>query len=216
MGPRNGIAARPNESTNRYATALGGTRVLFDNVPGIVLYASTNQVNAMVPFEIAGKSTVKVTVESAGYDASTPIDVPVASSAPGLFSADGVRAAALNQDYTFNSPTTPAAAGEIIQLFLTGQGLTTPRVETGALSPAVAPFATPDEPVTILIDGQRAEILFAGLAPGSIGLLQVNVRIPDGIVPSANVLVGARIGTVGLQEGMRIAVKAAPAADPQP
>ena len=216
MGPRNGLAAKPNESTNRYATALGGTRVLFDNVPGVVLYASTNQVNAMVPFEIAGRSTVKVSVESAGYEASTPIDGPVAPAAPGLFSADGVRAAALNQDYSFNTPTTPAAAGEVIQLFLTGQGLTTPRVETGALAPSVAPFATPDEPVVILIDGQRAEILFAGLAPGSIGLLQVNARIPASIAPSSNVIVGARIGSVGLQEAMHIAIKAAPAADPQP
>ena len=78
------------------------------------------------------------------------------------------------------------------------------------------PFATPDEPVIILIDGQRAEILFAGLAPGSIGLLQVNARIPEGITPSPNVMVGARIGTAGLQEGMRIAVKAAPQTDPLP
>jgi uncharacterized protein (TIGR03437 family) len=140
----------------------------------------------------------------------------VAESAPGVFTVDGVRAAALNQDYSFNSPSNPAAAGQVLQLFLTGQGLTTPRVETGALAPAVAPFAAPDQGVRILLDGQNAEVLFAGLAPGAIGLLQVNVRIPAGVTPSQNVLVGARIGNVGLTSAIQVAVKAAPPADPQP
>ena len=212
MGPRAGLSAKPNESTNRYATSLGGTRVLFDGVPGVVLYSSLNQINAQVPFEIAGKSSVKVTVESAGFDASEPIEMRVADTAPGLFSIDGVRAAALNRDYSYNTPSTPIAAGDVIQLFFTGQGLTTPRVETGALAPAAAPFATPDQGVVVLIDGQRAEILFAGLAPGSVGLLQVYVRIPVSIAPSNNVLVGARLGNNGLPEALQISVKAA---DPQ-
>lgn len=209
LGPRTGISAKPSESTNRYANALGGTRVLFDGVPGVVLYSSLNQVNAQVPFEIAGKSTVKVTIESAGFDASEPIEMRVAETAPGMFSIDGVYAAALNQDYSYNTPTTPAAAGEVIQFFFTGQGLTTPRVETGALAPAVAPFATPNQEVTVLIDGQRTEILFAGLAPGSVGLLQVNVRIPANTAPSNSVLVGARLGNAALSEALQIAVKAA-------
>jgi len=212
MGPRAGLSAKPSESTNRYATSLGGTRVLFDGVPGVVLYSSLNQVNAQVPFEIAGKSSVKVTVEAAGFDSSEPIEMRVAETAPGMFSIDGVRAAALNQDYSYNTPATPAAAGDVIQFFFTGQGLTTPRVETGALAPAAAPFAVPDQGVTVLIDGQRAEIVFAGLAPGSVGLLQVNVRVPASVAPSNNVLVGGRIGNNGLPEALQISVKAA---DPQ-
>ena len=209
MGPRAGLSAKPNETTNRYATSLGGTRVLFDGIPGVVLYSSLNQINAQVPYEIAGKASVKVTVESAGFDASEPVEVRVAETAPGMFSIDGVRAAALNQDYSYNTPSTPIAAGDVIQLFFTGQGLTTPRVETGALAPGVAPFATPDQGIVILIDGQRAEILFAGLAPGSVGLLQVNVRVPSTTAPSNNVLVGARLGNSGLPDGLQIAVKAA-------
>jgi len=209
LGPRTGISAKPNESTNRYANSLGGTRVLFDGVPGVVLYSSLNQVNAQVPFEIAGKSSVKVTIESAGFDPSEPLEVKVAETAPDMFTIDGRQAAALNQDYSYNTATTPAAAGSLIQLFFTGQGLTTPRVETGALAPAVAPFASPDQGVVILIDGQRAEVLFAGLAPGSLGLLQVNARIPASVTPSSNVLIGARFGNIGLSDPIQIAVKAA-------
>ncbi len=183
MGPRSGLSAKPNESTNRYGTSLDGTRILFDGLPGVVLYSSLNQINAQVPYEIAGKSAVKITVESAGFDASEPVEMRVADTAPGMFSIDGVRAAALNQDYSYNTPSTPIAAGDGIQLFLTGQGLTTPRVETGVL------------------------------APGAVGLLQVNVRIPPpATAPSNNVLVGARLGNNGLPGALHIAVKAA---DPQ-
>ncbi|MBM3784767.1 MAG: hypothetical protein FJW30_10430, partial [Acidobacteria bacterium] len=122
LGPATGLAARVNESTNRYPTALAGTRVLFDDIPGAILYASRNQINAQVPFEIAGKPTVKVTVEPAGFEASLPVEISVNPAAPGLFAAGPERAAALNQDYSLNTPATPAAAGDVIQLFLTGQG----------------------------------------------------------------------------------------------
>lgn len=106
-----------------FTRMLGGTHVLFDRVPGVVLYASMNQVNPQAPFEIAGKAAVKATVDAAGYDVSDPIEM---------------RAAALNQDYSDDTPAAPA--GEVIQLFLTGQGLTNPRVKTGALAPTVAPL----------------------------------------------------------------------------
>ena len=209
LGPRLGVAAKPNEATNRLATSLAGTRILFDGIPGAVLFSSVNQVNVQVPFEIAGKTSVKVIVEAAGFDPSTPVEVSVAQVSPGLFSIDGVRAAALNQDSTLNAVTSPVAVGEIIQLFFTGQGLTTPRVETGELAPSVAPFAQPDNEIAIFIGGVRSEVLFAGLLPGSVGLLQVNARIPATVAPSPNVAVGARFSTVSMMDIRQIAVKAA-------
>lgn len=209
LGPATGIAGKPSESTGRFATSLGGARILFDDVPAPVLFASKKQVNVQVPFEVAGKSSVKVRAESAGFDLSEPIEVAVADTAPGMFSVDGRRAAALHLDYSLNSPANPVAAGDILQLFLTGQGLTTPRIATGAVAPATAPFALADQEVVVLVNGQRAEVLFAGMAPGTIGLLQVNVRIPANAAAGDNVLLGARIGSAGLPAAMHIAVKAA-------
>ena len=214
LGPRIGVAAKPNETTNRLAASLAGTRVLFDGIPGAVLFSSVNQVNVQVPFEIAGKASVKLIVEAAGFDPSVPVEVPVAAVSPGLFSIDGVRAAALNQDSTLNSLASPIPAGEIIQLFFTGQGLTTPRIATGELAPSVAPFAQPDLEIAIFIGGVRSEVLFAGLLPGSVGLLQVNARIPATVAPSTNVAVGARFSNVSLMENRQIAVKAATPAAP--
>lgn len=209
LGPRAPLSNRVNEATGRYATALGGTRISFDGVPGIPLYVATNQINALVPFEIAGRRTVKVTVEAAGYEPAELPAVPVAATAPGLFSSDGVRAIVLNQDSSVNSPSVPAAPGDVIQLFATGQGMTNPRVETGTLSPATAPFAAPEAQVSLFIGGQPAEIVFAGLAPGSAGLLQINARIPEGVTPSENVPIMLAIGDAQSAGPRVIAVKAA-------
>ncbi|MBM3787360.1 MAG: hypothetical protein FJW30_23625 [Acidobacteria bacterium] len=90
---------------------------------------------------------------------------------------------------------------------MTFNGVTTPRVATGALAPAEPPFAVPDNDVVLLIDGRRAEVLFAGMAPGAIGLLQVNARVPQGTATGDNIIVGARIGGVGLAETLMISVR---------
>ena len=207
LGPRNGIAARPNPDSGRFATSLGGTRVLFDNTPGAILYASANQINVEVPIEVATRKSVKITVESAGYAVSDPVETPVTTAAPGLFSADGVRVVALNQDSSYNTPETPAAKGDVIQLFLTGQGLTTPPVETGSLSPMAPPFAAPIAPVAVTIAGQPAEILFAGLAPGTIGLLQLNVKIPGEIPASLQSPISVVIGETPPPAPLLLAIK---------
>jgi uncharacterized protein (TIGR03437 family) len=214
LGPAQSIAGRPSDSTGRFATSLAGVRVMFDEFPAPVLFASKHQVNVQAPYEIAGRATVKVRAESAGFDLSDPVEVPVASAAPGMFSIDGKLAAALHADYSLNSSANPARPGELIQLFLTGQGLTTPRLPTGSIAPSVAPFPIPDQEVVILIDGRRAEIVFAGMAPEAIGLLQVNVRVPLDTTPGDNILVGARIGGVGLPSALQIAVAPPAAAGP--
>lgn len=207
LGPRNGISARPNPDTGRFATSLGGTRVLFDATPAPILYVSANQLNVEVPVEVASRKSVKITVESAGYAASDAIEIPVATAAPGLFSADGVRVVALNQDSSYNTPETPAAPDEVIQLFLTGQGLTTPPVETGALSPGTPPFATPVARVAVTIGNQPAEVLFAGLAPGTIGLLQVNARISSSIPPAPQAPIVVTIGDAPPTAPLQLSLK---------
>jgi len=105
----------------------------------------------------------------------------------------GVRAAALNQNYTVNLPVNPALRGSVVQLYLTGQGLLDPPMETGAPAPGSPPLPAPRLPVTVTMDGRPAPVLFAGAAPGFVGLLQVNAEVPADLSPSSdvNVLVGS-------------------------
>ena len=206
LGPATGLAGQYDVATQRFPTTLGGTRVFFDNVAAPILYVSANQINAQVPMEVAGKSTTKVRIESTNFDPDEQT-VAVTTVKPGLFSLDGRRAAVLNQDFTLNEITNPADRGSVLQLFVTGQGLTTPRIPTGAPGPSAPPFASPDQTVEVLVDNRPAEVLFAGLAPGAVGLLQVNVRVPAQTVANSNCPLTVRIGGVAIPRQLVVSVR---------
>ena len=53
-----------------------------------------------------------------------------------------------------------------------------PAVVTGDVAPS-SPLSFPVAPVLVKIGGKLATVQFAGLAPGFVGLLQLNVQIPD-------------------------------------
>jgi adhesin/invasin len=98
--------------------------------------------------------------------------------APGIFTdAAGRRAAALNQDGTLNSPANPAAAGSYISVYLTGQGLLDLPVPTGAAAP-LGQFSNTVALTTATIGAVSAPVSFSGLAPGWVGLGQVNLLVP--------------------------------------
>jgi uncharacterized protein (TIGR03437 family) len=81
-----------------------------------------------------------------------------------------------NQDYSVNGPSNPAKVGSYVTLYGTGAGAVSPAVPTGAAAPAV-PLSNVAN-ITASINGVPATVTFAGLTPGSVGLLQVNLRIP--------------------------------------
>ncbi len=125
------------------ATSLGGVRVLFNGIPGPVVFAFSNQVSAIVPFEIEGQSAA-VQVEYSGV-VSAPVNVPVAQAAPGIFTADGSGTgplAAWNQDGSVNSVAHPATPGSAVTLLLTGAGQTTPTGVDGWVSMDTARLAS--------------------------------------------------------------------------
>ena len=171
-GPQTGVAATEfDPETGGLPTFLGGVRVFFDDVAAPLFFVRRDQLNVQAPFEIAGRESVAVRVEYEGAP-SGAVPVSVRAADPGLF------APVLNQDYSLNGEGNPAAPGSVVQLFATGQGAVTPVQATGAPAPGVAPFPTPDLPVKALVDDREAEVLFAGLTPGLVGLMQLNVRLP--------------------------------------
>jgi len=206
LGPANGVALTLDSAASRLPSSLAGTQITFDGVAAPIFYTSASQVNFMVPFEVAGKTSARMTISVDGFD---PVDltVPIGDAQPGIFTVDGVHAAALNQDYTLNVAGNPAPAGSAVLLFLTGQGAVRPAIETGALAPTSPPFPEPKLSVSATLNGIAARVLFAGLAPGFAGLLQLNLEIPPGLAPSSQANVVVTIGSQSTLGPVTVAVK---------
>jgi uncharacterized protein (TIGR03437 family) len=158
--------------------SLNGTSVSINGRPAPLLFVSRSQINALVPFEaLSGDARMVVAVNG---QESSPAAFDVIPTAPGIFTVLGENhALAVNvTDGTPNSSGHPAQPGEYVTIFLTGQGLLDNPVATGAAA-GTSPLSRPLATVAVAIGGQPAEIQFAGLAPGFVGLLQINLKVPD-------------------------------------
>ena len=192
------------------STALAGTRVLFNGLPAPIIYAMSSQVGVVVPYAVVSSLTTAVEVEYIGIR-SEPVVLAVAAAAPGLFTANALgsgQGAILNQDYSANSSENPAPRGSVVMLFGSGEGLTTPPGVDGKL--AEPPLARPNLPVAVTVAGTKADIEYAGGAPGLVaGLLQVNVRIPLTTAPGSQpvLLTVNDSSPVTSQQGVTVAVR---------
>jgi uncharacterized protein (TIGR03437 family) len=153
---------------------LIGTAVLINDRPVPLFYVAPNQVNIQLrPDMQAGEATAVVTL--AGVP-SAPQTFTVAPAAPGLYVV-GNHALAQNQDWSTNTPQTPAEAGSVVVVYLTGIGQTDIPTEAG--QPAPPDLARAVLPYSATIGGQQAEVQFLGLTPGLIGTAQANLRVPN-------------------------------------
>jgi uncharacterized protein (TIGR03437 family) len=159
--------------------ALGPVSITVNNVPAPLLFVSPTQVNFQIPFGIAvGNATVIVSVNGL---ISNSVSVPVLTAAPGLFMLPSGRAVVQNADFTLNGPGNPVKAGGTIIAYLTGSGPVNPPVASGAPAPATPATVTSDKSASI--GGAAATVSFAGLAPGFVGLLQMNIVVPSTLAP---------------------------------
>jgi uncharacterized protein (TIGR03437 family) len=160
------------------STTISGTQVVIGGIEAPLLFASSSQINAVVPFGVTGPTTQIQVVYQGQTMASTT--VPVQAASPALFALDatgGGPGAILNQDLSVNSETNPAAPGSVVVLYGTGGGLTMPASVDGRLTSQ--PYPKPTLPVSVTIDNLPAQVLYAGAAPGLVaGVLQINVVVP--------------------------------------
>ena len=156
-------------------TTLGGTQVTVNDQPVPLFFVSPTQINFQLPTLSAG--TVNAVVKISSYS-TAPRSFTVAAAAPAIFrQGDTNRALAQNQDLSLNGPSSPAAAGSVIVVYLTGIGPVDNPVAPGAPTPN-SPLARPLLPVAATIGGQAVDIQFIGLTPGFAGLAQANLRVP--------------------------------------
>jgi uncharacterized protein (TIGR03437 family) len=160
------------DATGRLQTGVGGVSVQFDGHAAPLFYVSSGQINAQVPFEVSGRSSTLVRVAYQNHTAEAIL--PVAAARPEIFGTWD-RVCVYDDKGTANDFEHPAARGSVIVAYGTGQGVTVPALATGA--PAAGDPLNRVK-VTATIGGIAAQVEFAGLTPGLVGLLQLNIKVP--------------------------------------
>ena len=183
---------------------LVGTSVRIGGHAAPLFFVSAGQINAQVPWG-AATGTVELTVETP-QGTSAPVNVSIVETAPGLFSqaANGRGpGAVLNFVSQGNTSTNTAdfttIPGGIVLIFGTGLGPVTGPPADGA---AGAGQPTTTMPV-VTIGGRQAVVEFSGLAPGFVGLYQINARVP---YPHARRLLPAGAGGVRKWESNTVTI----------
>ena len=131
-------------------------------------------------------------------------------AAPGLFTADSSgsgQGAIVNQDGSINTPANPASAGSVVSIYGTGDGQTLPAGTDGIVILGTAALHYTLLPVTALIGGQSADVVYAGSVGGQVaGIFQANVRIPKDLSAGPQP-VRLTVGSASSQPGVTIAVQ---------
>jgi uncharacterized protein (TIGR03437 family) len=206
-------------------TVLGGVTVTVNGVAAPLYFVSPNQINFQVPWELLGQAQASVTVTAGGgirlvanpdgssnYGLASLSQAAKVAVSPALFSIDsrgtGQGAILIANSDIVAAPegsipgrnTRPARRGEFISIFCTGLGDVANRPASGA-PPSPAALASTTLTPSVTIGGAPAPVAFSGLAPGFVGLYQVNVQVPGnapsgGAVPVVVTLGGASSNTV--------------------
>ena len=208
LGPATGVSSTVVKGY--IPTTVANATVTFNGYPGPILYASALQINAIVPYELAGSSNVSIEVTFGSARSNSPT-LAVVSSAPGIFSADGSgkgAGAILDTNYNLVSTGNPVSAGSAIQIFATGEGQTAPGGVDGLIEPLSLPLPAPLLAAAVTIGGVAADILYVGAAPGLVaGALQVNVIVPPGVAAGPAPLFLSFGGIDNSQAGITVNIK---------
>jgi uncharacterized protein (TIGR03437 family) len=191
------VSGSATASGTTWPTTLMNRQIVVNDQLVAPLYTmGSSQSNFQIPSNTPlGTERIAVRVADTG-ELVAGGSLPVAAASPGLFTLSqqgSGQAAARNQDNSLNGSSNPAAVGSTISLYGTGQGLVSPSVLDGTatpLSPLSTTVAVPTSDPKVCTNSQPSvcvaigtgfgNIQYSGLAPGFIGLWQINVTIPQG------------------------------------
>ncbi len=184
---------------------LGGVTVRIGAYSAPLFFVSAGQINAQVPYEVAGQEGVPVSITVNGR-LTAPQVYFIAPAQPAIFMS-GANAAVLDGQSRLVTPQNPARIGDTLQIFVAGLGATDPAVESGATLNTVSSVRVP---VSVTIGGQPATIAYQGLAPGFVGLYQVNAVVAAGVAPGDAVPIVVRQNGVASNPEQTITVPVRP------
>ena len=176
LGPQQGVQPQAAPGSP-YPTQAANVEVTFDGVPAPLLWVQDAQINAVVPWSVAGPTT-RICAAYNNVPANC-LTYQVAETAPGVFTTDGNYAAAVNQDGTPNTLANPAPANSIVTVYATGLGPIGPPQADGSLVEAPLPLNT-------LPVGLRSMCVFNDLFECSL-----STYAPGYAGPAPNLVAGA-------------------------
>lgn len=202
---RNGVAP----------TTLDEVGVTVNGVPAYVYFVSKNQVNVQVPSGVPTSGFVPVVIAYKGQ-ASGSVTLQLKAVAAGLLAPaafkveDKQYAAAQHANLSFvsngNIPgvgAAPALPGETLTFYGTGFGSVTPATLAGRIVTGLAPITNSLE---FKIGGITSQVQYAGLAPGLVGLYQLNVTVPAAVA-SGDQPVEVTVGDELISQKLFLSVK---------
>jgi uncharacterized protein (TIGR03437 family) len=169
-------------STASLPVSLASVFVAFSDggvsAPGHISFVSPSQINVQIPWEFQGHSTVQMYV-SMNYLYSATYTLKLAQYSPGIFANSGNAAVFDATTGLVVTSANPAHRGDALELYLNGLGPVSNTPPSGDLAPSTQPFSTTAVQPTVTIGGVAAQVIFSGLAPGYVGLYQVNAVVPS-------------------------------------
>ncbi len=167
-------------------TALAGTEVTLGEQKLPLLFTSSGQLNAMIPFDLPVNTQMPLHVQR-GASLSYGDSLTIAAAQPAVFTRNqqGTGQGAIVDGVTnvLADEQNPVAPGRVITIYCTGLGQTSPAIVAGESAP-LSVLSRTVLPVTVEIGGRPAPVTFSGLAPGFAGLYQVNAEVPTGLDPN--------------------------------
>jgi len=161
-------------------TALGESCLTVNGVPVPMLFASPNQINAQLPVEVEGAATMVLHTPGG---TSNDLDFTIVPEAPSVFRSGvagperGIATVVHAKNNQLVTPSDPIHRGEAIVIYATGLGRTQPALATGfaaSSNPLPVVVAQPD----VALGSLSLPLYYAGLAPGEVGVYQINALVP--------------------------------------
>ncbi|MGA3042169.1 MAG: protease pro-enzyme activation domain-containing protein [Bryobacteraceae bacterium] len=181
-----------------WPTMLAGTSVMINGIPAPLYYVSPGRLNIQIPYELSygsPQSLATLIVDNNGLVNYYSFYIATAA-APAIFTTNsqgtGQGSILDNSTYELVDASHPATAGSTyIQIYCMGLGAVTNQPADGAAAP-FSPYAETSTEAQVTIGGVQENAIFTGLAPGFVGLYQVNALVPMGVTTTggnANVVI---------------------------
>ena len=161
-------------------TALGDSCLTVNGTPAPMLFASPRQINAQIPFEVEGNATM--TLHTPG-GTSNDLNFTILPTAPSVFRSGvagpdtAIPTVVRAKNNRLATSANPIHRGDTIVIYATGLGSTFPAVGTGMAAGSNPPPAAVVQP-DVSLGGVALPIYYAGLAPGEVGVYQINALVP--------------------------------------